>query len=64
LAGFDPARYRSVLSVALREALVCYEAKLKDEARSNYEFQLVTWAILAQAGGKAKPPELPEILKD
>lgn len=53
-----------MLRVALREALVCYEAKLKDDARRDYEVSLVTWAIMAQAGAKAKPPELPDILKD
>jgi hypothetical protein len=37
---------------------------LKDEARHSYELQLVTWAIMAQAGAKQPPPELPDILEE
>jgi hypothetical protein len=39
VVDFDPSRYDSVLRVALAEALVGYEAKLKDDARCNYELE-------------------------
>jgi hypothetical protein len=43
---------------------VAYEARLKRHAAHQHQMAVVTWAIGAQAGSKARQPETPAVLKD
>jgi len=64
LAQHDYSRYADVLRWPLLEALESYEQMLRDDARRQYDFDFLVWAIIAQgASKKPKPPKLPAILK-
>ena len=64
LAGWDPEQARTIIRWPLREALLSYVARLKDEAIKAFRFESLMWAILApHAKKKSDPPKLPTILK-
>jgi hypothetical protein len=65
VAGHDPARFDEVMSWALREIFLTYEAKMKVEARRSYEAEVLVWATLApHQKNPPKAPDLPKILRD
>lgn len=48
----------------LREMFLAFLARLQERARSNYELELLVWAILAPYQKRAgKPPDVPAVLK-
>jgi hypothetical protein len=58
-------RYPTVLHYLAGEALKSYEARLREQARTDYNLRCQIWASLAATGAtKSKPPEPPPILKD
>jgi hypothetical protein len=65
IAGHDPLRYAAMLDVPLREALLAYEARLREAALEDYRAELLQWAVLAPHSSKrTKPPPRPSILED
>lgn len=66
LAGYDPTKYQQVLRFTVAEALESYEHLLREDARSQYQFDVLTWCVLAQSGASKKktPPDVPAILKE
>ena len=64
LAGYQVDRYEAVFKWPVAEALLCYEAKLKEDAQRAYIVDFIAWNIRAQAGSKERPPKIPDILKD
>lgn len=67
LAGWDPSEYDRVLCWPLREALLSFEHHLRIEARTDYQQDLLRYAVVVPWIEKEKdrrPPELPLILKD
>jgi hypothetical protein len=64
LASHDPTRYIAMARCSLPEALLAYQERLKQEAKHQYEVDVMVWAVLVVGGAKNKMPELPEILKD
>jgi hypothetical protein len=63
VAGHDPLRYEAVLDLPLREALIAYEARLREVARDDYRLALLQYTLMAAAGAKLNPPEIPAILR-
>ena len=53
-----------MLDWPLREMLLCYVARLKDEALRGYQTALIVWASRSAFGGKQKQPDVPVILRD
>lgn len=47
----------------IREALLAYLDKVRDEALDQFRHEMLTFAILAPWSKNAKPPKPPEILK-
>jgi hypothetical protein len=64
VAGWDHNAAQMVLDWPLRELLLSYSAKLKEEALRGYQVALTVWASRTALGGKQKPPDVPTILKD
>lgn len=66
IAEYNVARYPEVLRWPLAEGLLAFEHRMKQDARHDYELQLVTWAILAQSGASRQksPPDIPALLKE
>lgn len=64
LADYQVDRYEAVSRWPLAECLAAYEARLTRHAARHYQLALITWAIGAQAGSKARQPERPAVLKD
>lgn len=64
LADYQVDRYVTVSRWPLAECLVAYESRLKRHAARNHQMAVITWAIGAQAGSKARQPEQPDVLKD
>lgn len=64
MAGHDPARFDEVMDWPLRDLFLGYIARLRETARRSYQVELLVWAILAPyQKQKARPPDLPAILK-
>jgi len=64
LAGWDPERAKTIIRWPLREALLGYVARLKDEALKAFRFESLMWAALVpHAKKKSDPPKFPAILK-
>jgi len=64
LAGWDPGQAKAVIRWPIREALLAYVTRLKEEAIKGFRFESLMWAILAPyAKKKSDPPKLPAILK-
>jgi hypothetical protein len=63
LAKSDPDRCAEIMRWRLADALEAYVAMVIDEAHELHRFELLTWAIKTQGGGKSKPPKPPEILR-
>ena len=63
VAGWDHNEVQRVLDWPLREVLLCYVARLKDEALRGYQTAMIVWASRTAMGGKTKQPELPAILR-
>lgn len=64
LADYQVDRYAAVVRWPLAECLVAYEARLRRHAARTHQMALITWAIGAQAGSKARQPEMPAVLKE
>lgn len=48
----------------LAEALLAYEARLKERAHQTYLVSYIAWNIRAAMGSKEKAPKLPAILQE
>ncbi len=67
LAEWNPDRYREVTRWLLREALLAYSQKLKNDAREAYRFDVLAYLLQLpwrKKGAKSQAPVIPEILKD
>lgn len=67
LADHDPARYKVVIKYPLAEALIAYEARLRNDAHHDFEFSCLMYQIgcAGFSGGKGlKKPDMPPILKE
>lgn len=58
-AGYDASRYSEVLKWPVREGLLCYVEKLKEEAAETYKLDVLLYAM----GAQSKKPDLPTILQ-
>ena len=64
LAEWDPERAKTISRWPIREALLAYVARLKEEALKAFRFESLMWAVLApHARRKSDPPKIPAILK-
>ena len=64
LAGWDPDRAKTIIRWPIREALLAYIARFKEEALKAFRFESLMWAVLApHAKKKTDPPKIPAILK-
>jgi hypothetical protein len=64
MAGYDPGRYDEVMDWPLRDLFLGFIDRLRDQARRNYEVELIVWAVLApHQKRQSKAPDLPEILR-
>lgn len=60
----DPARFDEVMDWPLRELFLAVIARMKEEARRQYQFDVLVWAVTAPyQKQQQKPPQLPEILR-
>lgn len=67
MAGWDPLKYEAVLGMPLREVVLSYEAGLREQARADYQHELLRFAVVSpylEKKGNRKPPEPPPILRD
>ncbi len=65
LAHYQVDRYATVFRWDLGEALAAYEARMREQARHDFEMETLVWAVLAQSGAtKSKAPEAPSIMRD
>lgn len=64
VAEWDHDAVQRVLNWPLREVLLAYVARLKADALRGYQTALLVWASRTAMGGKTKPPDLPNILKE
>jgi hypothetical protein len=64
LSGDDYARAQEVLDWPLREALVSFLNRARQEALEQYRHARLEWTNVAAFGGAGKPPDLPAILKE
>jgi hypothetical protein len=60
----NPWEFDKVLRLPLAEALCMYEILLREDARDDYQYRLLLWTIAKVMGGKAKAPEVPDLLKE
>lgn len=58
-AGYDAGRYKDVLKWPVREGLLCYVEKLKEEAADTYRMDVLLYSM----GARSKKPDLPTILQ-
>ena len=47
LAGWDPGQAKAVIRWPIREALLAYVARLREEVLKAFKFESLMWAILA-----------------
>ncbi len=62
LAGTDVSAVEQILATPVREVCMAYVALLKQWAKEDYDRALMVWSNQS-AFSKAKPPELPAILR-
>jgi hypothetical protein len=64
MAGFDPGRYAEVMDWPLRDLFLGFIERLRDQARRNYEVEMLIWATLApHQKRQQKPPDVPALLR-
>jgi hypothetical protein len=65
LADFDPRRMREVARWGLRDALIAFVHRIREQARVQYRHDLLVWASTApHSAKKIEPPKPPRLLKD
>jgi hypothetical protein len=47
----------------MRDVFLAFVEIAKETAAENYRTDMIVWAILAAAGSKRKPPDVPKILR-
>lgn len=67
MSGWDPDRFEVVEKWLLRDALLAYEKKLKDDATEAFKFDVLIYnlrAPWAKKGSGNEAPRVPDILRD
>lgn len=63
LAGYDYDKAQQVLLWPVREALLAFEERLRQQALDSYRHELLVWAVMAPHAKKVpEAPALPSIL--
>jgi hypothetical protein len=64
VAGFDYGRALQVARWPLREMLIAYVARIREQTEESYRHAQLLYQVRNSFGGKEQPPPVPPLLRE